>query len=75
MGPNPQHPADLVTYTEEILHGKLSFCAVSVIQFQSDIFKFSLIMECYISIASIVCFIYVKLTSTYVITIAIFGSW
>ena len=25
MSPNPQFPADLVTYTEEILNGKLHF--------------------------------------------------
>ena len=25
MWPNPQFPADLVTFTEEILHGKLYF--------------------------------------------------
>ena len=25
MGPNPQFPADLVTFTEEILNGKLHF--------------------------------------------------
>ena len=30
MWPNPQFPADLVTFTEEIFHGKLSFlCSVS----------------------------------------------
>ena len=29
MWPNPQFPADLVTFTEEILYGKLSFlCSV-----------------------------------------------
>ena len=29
MGPNPQLPADLVTFTEEILNGKLHFlCSV-----------------------------------------------
>ena len=27
---NPQFPADFVTFTEEILNGKLPFCAVSV---------------------------------------------
>ena len=26
--PNPQFPVDLVTFTEEILNGKLHFCAV-----------------------------------------------
>ena len=25
MGPNPQFPADLVTFAEEILHGKFHF--------------------------------------------------
>ena len=28
MWPNPQEIADLVTFTEEILNGKLHFCAV-----------------------------------------------
>ena len=29
MWPNPQFPVDLVTFTEEILHGKLHFsCSV-----------------------------------------------
>ena len=28
MWPNPQFPADLVTFTEEVLNGKLHFCAV-----------------------------------------------
>ena len=28
MLPNPQETADLVTFTEEILNGKLHFCAV-----------------------------------------------
>ena len=27
MGPNPQKAADLVTFTDEILNGKLHFCA------------------------------------------------
>ena len=26
MQPDPQESADLVTFTEEILHGKLHFC-------------------------------------------------
>ena len=30
MWPNPLFPADLVTFTEEILNGKLHFCAVMV---------------------------------------------
>ena len=30
MGPNPQETADLVSFTEEILNGKLQFlCSVS----------------------------------------------
>ena len=28
MSPNPQETADLVTFAEEILNGKLFFCAV-----------------------------------------------
>ena len=29
MWPNPQFPADLVTFVEEIPNGKLPFCAVN----------------------------------------------
>ena len=29
MWPNPQETGDLATFTEEILNGKLHFCAVS----------------------------------------------
>ena len=29
MWPNPQETADLVTFTEEILNGNLTFCVVS----------------------------------------------
>ena len=30
MGPNPQFPPDVVTFTEEILNGKLQFlCSVT----------------------------------------------
>ena len=28
MWPNPQFPEDLVTFIEEILNGKLIFCAI-----------------------------------------------
>ena len=31
MWPNPQFPADLVTFPEEILNGNLIFCAVSYV--------------------------------------------
>ena len=31
MRPNPQETADLVTFTEEILNGKLTFCTVFLI--------------------------------------------
>ena len=31
MQPNPQETADFVTFTEEILNGKLHFCAVQII--------------------------------------------
>ena len=31
MWPNSQFPADLVTFTEEILNGKLHFCAVNIL--------------------------------------------
>ena len=38
MWPNPQSPADLVTFTEEILDGKLHFlCSESVANLGSDI--------------------------------------
>ena len=30
MWPNPQFPADLITFTDEILNGKLHFYAVLV---------------------------------------------
>ena len=30
MSPNPQFLGDLVTFTEEILNGKLHFCAVTM---------------------------------------------
>ena len=30
MWPNPQETAELVTFTEEILNGKLRFCVVIV---------------------------------------------
>ena len=30
MWPNPEFPADLVTFTEEILMESFSFCAVSI---------------------------------------------
>ena len=30
MWPNPQFPEDLVSFIEEILNGKLHFCAVPV---------------------------------------------
>ena len=32
MRPNPQETADLVIFTEEILNGKLHFCAVNSIR-------------------------------------------
>ena len=32
MGPNPQFPANLVTFTEEILNGKLHFLCSVVFQ-------------------------------------------
>ena len=34
MWPNPQEPADLVTFTEEIFNGKLNFCAVVIFSFK-----------------------------------------
>ena len=35
MWPNPQNNADLVTFTEKILNGKLHFLCSAVEQFQS----------------------------------------
>ena len=35
MWPNPQFPADLVVFTEEILNGNFIFCAVS--SFHGDV--------------------------------------
>ena len=32
MRPNPQFPADLITFTKEILNGKLHFFAVNLIE-------------------------------------------
>ena len=34
MLPNPQKTVDLVTFTEEILNGKLHFCAVNIVATQ-----------------------------------------
>ena len=36
MRPNLQFPVDLVTFTEEILNGKLRFCAVSITCFSES---------------------------------------
>ena len=36
MRPNPQYPADLVTSTEEILNGKLSFLYSVIFSFSSS---------------------------------------
>ena len=33
MGPNPQETADLVTFTEEILNGKLHFLCNEIVKF------------------------------------------
>ena len=32
MWPNPQFPTDLVTFTEEILNGKLHFLSTAVVE-------------------------------------------
>ena len=34
---NPQETADLVSFTEEILNGKLHFCAVSVLLLETTL--------------------------------------
>ena len=39
MWPNPQKTADLVTFTEEILNGKLHFCAVLISDMITDMYK------------------------------------
>ena len=47
MWPNKQFPADFVTFTEEILHGKLHFlCSVlyCIVQFRNVKFKFKLLL-------------------------------
>ena len=36
MWPNPQHPADLVTFTEEFLNGKLHFSCSDSIQLKNN---------------------------------------
>ena len=36
MWPNPQFPADLVTFTEEIFNGKLNLCSGSAYQFPNS---------------------------------------
>ena len=38
MWPNPQFPADLVTFTEEILNGKLHFCAVKSVAYKKSVY-------------------------------------
>ena len=37
MGPNPQFPADLVTFTEKIHNGKLHFCVMLTLRNISNI--------------------------------------
>ena len=47
---NPQFPADLVTFTEEILNGKLHFlCSGSTLSYQwkSQIFGLNVLVYCY----------------------------
>ena len=40
MRPHPQFPMDLVTFTEEILHGKLHFlCSVDITSIQIQSFN------------------------------------
>ena len=39
MWPNPQFPSDLVTFIEEILNGKVFFCAVTVVAKRLDDYK------------------------------------
>ena len=36
MSPNPQETADLVTFTEEILYGKLRFLCIECPEYASD---------------------------------------
>ena len=42
MRPNPQETVDLVTFTEEILNGKLHFCAVTDIYFLHSDYLFKI---------------------------------
>ena len=39
MRPNPKFPADLVTFTEEIIYGKFIFCVVYLVKNDQDVEK------------------------------------
>ena len=43
MLPNPQFPVDLVTFTEEMLNGKLHFLCNDIVKSTSLVTPFSLI--------------------------------
>ena len=68
MWPNPQYPADLVTFTEEILNGKLHFscseCPIKRIQLGKQIvFAFGLYMGRFFWVLEFVCVPYLKVWS------------
>ena len=55
MGPNPQFPADLATFTEKIFNGKLQFLAsYSLLKliFNTTFSIFSLLFSLYINIVA-----------------------
>ena len=45
MGPNPQETADLVTFTEEILNGKLHFLCSDHIRHTKTVNQISELLE------------------------------
>ena len=55
MWPNPQFPADLVTFTEEIINGKLHWlCSVSLSAFKDfDKFLEKVIENCLLQASNI----------------------
>ena len=52
MLPNPHFPADLVTFTEEILNGKVHFCGVQPQKLNLKIFNY-LLPQCKIIISNV----------------------
>ena len=50
MWPNPQEATDLVTFTEEILNGKLHFLSSEILVMTTGHYKYLLLLEpeCYL---------------------------